>query len=281
MTDTAWHVPPALIRRFTDHPSTVDDVTASSIEAHLVECSACRLEVASTVAPTALAMSWEAIADRIDRPRAALVERILERAGAGGGLARLVGATPALRRAGLAAVVALSIGAVLLSRSTDAEGPFLVLAPLLPLAAVALSFAPGTDPGTEAALATPVHGSGLLVRRTLAVLLVTFGSLAAAALALPDLDLTAAAWVLPALALSLGALGLGTWWRMEVAVTVMAAGWVSAVSVLRWMAGQDLAYATSPAFSAGGQLVALAVAMLAAATLFVRRERLALVGVLR
>ena len=172
----------------------------------------------AAAAPALAATSWAAIADRIDRPRPTLLERFLRRLGIGSGTGRLLAATPALQLAGLAAVAAVALAAGMLSRTVGANGLFLVLAPLVPLAAVAASFAPAADPAGEAGVGTPLHGAGLVLRRAGAVLAVTFGLLGVAALALPDLGPAAAAWVLPALALTLGSLALGTWLRVEVAV---------------------------------------------------------------
>ncbi|MDQ1490465.1 MAG: hypothetical protein QOJ23_2979, partial [Actinomycetota bacterium] len=167
------------------------------------------------------------------------------------------------------------------SRTADAEGPFLVFAPLLPLAAVALSFTAAADPAGEAGVGTPLHGAGLVMRRAAAVLAVTLGLLAGAALALPDLGPAAAAWVLPALALALGALALGTWMRAEVAVAALAGAWLLTVWSLWWLAGHDVAVAESATFAAAGQTAALAAVAVSAAVLFARRDRFATLEVLR
>ena len=166
-------------------------------------------------------------------------------------------------------------GAVALSRAAGADGPFLVLAPLAPLGAVAAAFAPVADPGGEAGVATPLHGAGLVVRRTLAVLTVTFVALALAALALPNLSGSAAAWVLPGLALTLSALALATWTRIEVAVWSLGAGWLTAVTLGRWLVERPTAIDAVPLFTAPGQATAAAVAVAATAVLVARRDRLA------
>ena len=281
MTDTTWHVPPTLLQRFIADPLGIDDVTASSIEAHVVECAACRSEMAAAADPGAVAASWDLIADRIDRPRVTLTERLLRWLGVDSGMARLLMATPGLRVAGLAAIVLLSAAAVATSRRTGAEGPFLLFAPLTPLLMVGLSFAPSDDPASEAGLATPMHGAGLLMRRAAAVLSVTFVALGAASLALPDLGAEAAAWVLPALALTLASLALATWLRVGVAVSLLAGVWITLVPALRWSAGRGLSYAESPTFSLAGQLTALAVALVATALIVVRRDRFSTTEVLR
>src|SRR2546423_441197 len=136
-----WHVPPALLARFADDPRAVDDITAASIDAPLPACADCRQRLSAAAAPTLAATSWAAVADRIDRPRPTVLERLLHRLGFGTGTTRLLAATPALQAAGLATVAVLPATAGVLSRTAGADGPFLVLAPLVPLAAGAVSFA--------------------------------------------------------------------------------------------------------------------------------------------
>ena len=109
--------------------------------------------------------------------------------------------------------------------------------------------------------------------------------LGARPLALPDLGPSAAAaWVLPALALALGALALGTWLRVEVAVGVLT-GRVAGGRCGRvwWLDGHDVAdrrlrhLRRSPASS-----TALAAALAAAAVVVVaRRDRFATLEVFR
>jgi hypothetical protein len=275
MTNTDWHAPPELLARFAHDPAAVDDVAAASIEAHLVVCADCRRQMTAAVSPALVTASWDAIADRIDQPRPALLGRVLHRIGVGDGLGRLLAATPALQGAGLLAICVLAAGAVVLSLTAGAEGPFLVMAPLVPLAAVAASFAPAADPAGEAGVATPTHGAGLVIRRAIAIVGITFGVLGAAALALPSLGPAAAAWVLPALALALGTLALGTWLRVEVAVGVLSGAWLLGVSLVWWLAGRDIPLVDTAAFSVTGQVTALAAAVAAATIAAARRDRFA------
>jgi hypothetical protein len=275
MTNTDWHAPPDLLARFAHDPAALDDMTAASVEAHLVVCADCRGQMTAAVSPALVTTSWDAIADRIDQPRPALLERVLHRFGVGSGLGRLLAATPALRGAGLLAICVLAAGAVVLSLTADAEGPFLVLAPLVPLAAVAASFAAAADPAGEAGVATPMHGAGLVIRRAIAVVGITFGVLGAAALALPDLGPATAAWLLPALALALGTLALGTWLRVEVASGVLTGAWLLGVWSVWRLAGHDVPLADSAAFSVTGQITALAVAAAAATIAATRRGHFA------
>ena len=280
MTDAHWHVPPALLAGFADDPGAVDDITAASIDAHLLACADCRRAL-TAAAPALAATSWAAVADRIDRPRSTVLERLLRRLGVGSGTIRLLAATPALQAAGLVAVAVVAVAAGVLSRTAGADGIFLVFAPLVPLAAVAASFASATDPAGEAGVGTPLHGAGLVLRRASAILAVNLGLLGAAALALPDLGPSAAAWVLPSLALALGALALGTWLRAEVAVATLAGGWLLTVWSLWWLAGHHVAVADSATFTASGQLAALAAVAAAVIVLVARRDRFATLEVFR
>ena len=276
MTSTTWHAPPDVLERFAGDPGGLDDVTAASVEAHLVACPDCRRVVARAAAPALVDESWAAIADVIDRPHPNLVERLLELVGLPSTTARLLGATAPLRAAGLVTTLLLAAGAAALSRQSGADGPFLVLAPLAPLAAVAATFAPVLDPGGEAGVATPLYGAGLVVRRAAAVLSVTFVALGLASLTLPHLSGEAAAWVLPGLALTLGALALGTWTRIEVAVWSLGATWIVGVLGLRWQQGWGSTVDAIPLFDPGGQAAALLVALGAAAVLVHRRDHLAI-----
>ena len=78
MTNTDWHAPPELLAWFAHDPAALDDMTAASVEAHLVVCDNCRKQMTAAVGPALVTTSWDAIADRIDQPRPALLERVLQ-----------------------------------------------------------------------------------------------------------------------------------------------------------------------------------------------------------
>lgn len=275
MTETDWHVPSTLLAHFVDNPGAIDDVTAASIEAHLITCAHCRRQMAAVADSTLVLASWAAVTDQIDQPRSTLIERFLQWVGVSSGSARLLGATSALQAASLAAIVVLAGAAAVLSRVADAEGLFLALAPLGPLAAVAVSFAPAVDPGGEAGVATPLHGAALVVRRAVVVLGISFALLALAGLVMPDPGSAALVWILPGLALSLGALALSTWVRVEVAVAGLTSGWLTTLWSMWWISGRDIALADSVTFDTVGQISALAIALTAVAIVAIRRDRFA------
>jgi hypothetical protein len=271
MSPPDWHAPAAVLARYLDEPEALDEPTAASLEQHLLACPACRHAAAELGDRELVAASWARVADIVDRPRASATERVLRAIGSRDDHARLVAATPVLRTT--TAVLALGLAAVaaIVARVGGTDGPFLVLAPVAPLAAVALAFAAGADPAGEVAVVTPVHGAGLVLRRAGAVLGATCVLLGLASAALPEPGLAALAWALPALACALGSLALATWWRIEAVAATVAATWVVGLTVLRVMSGS---VGDTFVFRPPGQAVAVLATAVAAYGLVARREQL-------
>lgn len=257
-----WHVQTELLARYAS--GDIEEAQAFSIEAHLPTCAQCREQIAELVDGALLARSWEGIEERLDAPRRGPVEAGLLRAGVPEHVARLLGATPALRLSWLlscALVLAFAVWAAS-QREAGLYG-FLVVAPLLPLAGVAVAYGPEVDPTYEVGLAAPRGSFALLLLRAAAVIVSTTAMVAIAALAVPGLHGSAAAWLLPSLGLTLAALALTT--RMSalaacgsLAVTWLLAGW----------AGWELAHEPLDVFGLPAQLacvfvVAIAVVVLA------------------
>lgn len=269
---TTWHAPADTLARFARFPESLDDVTASSLEQHLVGCAECRSVVAGAADPAALHQSWVELADVVDRPRRTLVERTLERLGMPGDLARVVGATPGFRLAWLATTVALAAAAIAAARDNGSDTAFLILAPLAPLGSVALAFLPTEEPGGEAAAATPMYGAGLVIRRSLAVLIPTFAILVVAGLAQPDVAAGGAVWILPGLALTLGSLALATYVRVSEATAGLAVGWLTLLTSVSLLDGRTVPIADTAVFGLLGQAAALALVLVAAGGLYLRRD---------
>lgn len=275
---TTWHAPPDALARYAHAPSDLDEVTASSIEQHLMACDDCRALLSAATSTLELASSWAAVVDVIDRPRTTPVEALLTRLGMSSGLARVVGATPGLRLAWLATIAVLAIGAVALGRENGSDTPFLVLAPLLPLGSVLLTFLPAEEPAGEAAAATPLFGAGVVIRRAVTVLLPTFAILAVSSIALPHLS-DAARWLLPGIALAVASLTLSTYVRPVVAIATLSAGWLTLLVAVQVLDGRSAPLASTAVFDARGQLLTLVLSLLAASLLYVRRDRFSTVEV--
>lgn len=265
-----WHASEQLLSRFAREPGGLDHATAASVEAHLVNCGRCRSHLRGFVDPTTLEKSWELIADRIDRPRRHIVERLMRRAGVREGTARLVSATAALSGAWLLALITITAGVALVSRLAGVDGPFLALAPLGPLAAVAVSFAAVADPSGEAGVATPMNGLSLVLRRAIVVLVPSFIIIGIGGLVVPGLE-AALLWVLPALALSSCAIALAPWFRVDAAAAALAVAWIMTLVGARWLQGRTVAYGDVAVFSAAGQVLFVALGLAAGWTI-VRRQ---------
>ena len=260
-----WHADASLLARYA--AGSIDDARASSVEAHLVACADCRQAVATTVDTTRLDAIWAEVTDTVDAPRPRLVERFLRRIGVRDHVARLLAATPSLRLSWLLAMTA-SLVFVAAAASEGSRQPvlFLVVAPLLPVAGVAGAFASAFDPTYELATAAPMSNVRLLLLRAAAVMATTTLLAGLAAFALPVLDWTAAAWLLPSLGLTLASLALATWLTPEAAAGVVTAVWIAVVAASAGAADDRLA-----AFHAAGQVGCL-VAVAVSALVLVRRR---------
>ena len=219
----------------------VDGAHAYSIEAHVVGCGECQASIGGLVAADRLERVWAEVGDRLDAPRVSPLEALLRRVGVREHLARLLVATPALRLSWLGSgALVLMFAAWAASQQPGGVYWFLVLAPLLPLAGVAAAYGPDVDPTYEVGLAAPLSSFGLLLIRALAVLVSTSAMVAISSLALPGLHWSAAAWLLPSLALTLCSLALATRVSAITACGSLAVVWMLATGVGRHIAEQPL-----------------------------------------
>lgn len=142
-------------------------------------------------------------------------------------------AGPAVRGAWSVAVLGVALGAVVLAWFADFAGArplLLAVAPVVPVAGVALSYGAHTDPLHEIGAATPSAGLRLVLTRTAAVLAVSLPLLTLAGLLLPSSGAPgAAAWLLPGLTLTLVSLALAGSVGFRAAAAVTGGGWLCAV----------------------------------------------------
>ncbi|MEU6808926.1 zf-HC2 domain-containing protein [Streptomyces sp. NPDC046831] len=249
-----------------------------SADTHLAGCAACRARLASLADPAALDAGWERLDAELDAPRPGPAERLLLRLGVAGHTARLLAATPVLRRSWLLAVAVVLMTTVAAAeelRAADSPTAFLALAPLLPLAGVALAYGPGLDPTYEMAVVAPMHGFRLLLVRTVAVLAVGLGLNGLATLALPGYGLRALAWLLPALALTATGLALTPRLGPYRAPALTGGVWVALLLVA---GARSAGGGALPQFTAAGQGAAAVVAVLATGLLYLLRDRFDVAG---
>jgi predicted anti-sigma-YlaC factor YlaD len=263
----SWHVQPELLEQYAR--GDADQAQAYSIEAHLPACSECREQIASVVDVARLQDIWEGVEERLDAPRRGPVEAGLISLGVREHIARLLGATPALRLSWLlACALVLAFAAWAAQGGESGLFSFLVLAPVLPLAGVAAAFGRDVDPTYENGLAAPMRSFDLLLIRALAVLASTTVMAAFAALALPGLQWSAAAWLLPSLGLTLASLALTTRMSAPLACGSLAVAWLVTV----WT-GRALTQEPLYVFGPGGQLACAVIAAAAALVLTRNADR--------
>lgn len=266
-----WHASHDSLVQFATRPEEIGVAQATSIETHLERCPVCRAVIAEHVEGEWLEQSWLALADVVDRPKRTHAERALGWF-VSDSIARVVASTRSLRWAWVTAVAIISFAVSAFARDVESVYPFLLIAPALPVIGVGLTFHPVPDPAGEAALATPMHGAGLVLYRALAVLFTTFAGLAPAALVLPQVGLWNLAWLLPALALTGLTLGLCTWLAPEVAVGVVTVAWIAVVYAAGVAAFVDGDRFIEVFFGPVAQLAWFALAALAALAVALRRD---------
>ncbi|AXE80156.1 zf-HC2 domain-containing protein [Streptomyces atratus] len=255
---THWHVGGELAERYA--AGSVAETDAWSLEKHVETCGGCAARVSAAVrarqeavvlldgvragvlAAVAAGEAPESGPVRSNQVRflASATGTVLN------GRVRLPGsatragrllwaAGPALRGAWLLALVLVAVGALALAYGAGlgaATRPLLlVIAPVLPLAGVVVSYGRHTDPLHEITAATPSGGLRLLLTRTAAVLGVSIPALTLAGAALPASAAGPgpAAWLLPGLAMTLAALALGSYVGCRTGASSVAVAWAAAV----------------------------------------------------
>lgn len=263
---TPRHTDSELLRAYL--AGTLAEEHAVAVDEHLMVCVPCRAGLPAD--PGWREGSWDSIADTVLRPRRTLLERGLERLGLPAYQARLLAATPSLSRAwlsGLAAVLLCVVALTHVAGTGVAAGlPFLLVAPLLPLAGVAFAYGPGVDPAHELLAATPFAGPRLLLLRSSAVLVAAVVPTALATPLLPSGPLSGAAWLLPALTLCTACLALSIRIAIPLSAGVLATAWGVTV------AAGSLSGDHTRVFQLSAQLAYAAIAAVLTAVVYLRRH---------
>lgn len=258
----SWHVSPVQVDAYV--ADRIDQVTASSIEAHLLACATCREAVAERGAVPDLAASWARIEALIDDAPGTPGERVGALIGVPSHVVRLLAPTNALRGLWVAAGGAAFLAAALLSRGGfGVPGHlgrviFLTVAPLIPLAAVSSALGAASEPAAELARTAPISRLWIGALRAGTVLVVTIMCGLLSSTIVPGPWVRAVAWLCPALALTGLAAVLAGRVVSSVAVGVVGAAWVALVTVAAIVTSDGLA-----AFRAPPQVAYLAVALVA------------------
>ena len=222
------HPSPGLVTRYAAGDPDVDDVTAWSVEIHLDGCAPCRALLAGGVDGAGRAL-LDRVAVALDRGIVAGPAPVRPRRAPFG--RRVPGRTGTVRAVTpwlLTAVGLLAVACAAQRLGSPQDPLVLLVSPLVPLLPVAAAWSRGNDPAWEIVSSTPRAGLGLLLRRTLAVLLVLMPALA---LAGGLTGVPPVAWLLPCLAFTAGSLALGGLVGVARAAAALAAVWSAGVIV--------------------------------------------------
>ncbi|MEO0493679.1 MAG: zf-HC2 domain-containing protein [Actinomycetota bacterium] len=194
-----------------------------------------------------VAANFAAVEAELDAPRSSRLARILRRFGVADTTIPLITATPALRRSWIIAVAIAVLFAANAATSTQATGAdgiiaFLTVAPLVPLAGVALAFGPGVDPTHDVAVAAPVNGFRLFLIRAITVVAASCVILLLTAWALPTGGWFRIAWLLPALAVTTVCLAASTRVDPRVAAGGVSIAWLTIVLFANQAGGAEAAF---------------------------------------
>lgn len=213
---TAHHPTDHLLRRYARGDDDIPADELWAVESHLENCAPCRGRLAPDPLATAVWAELQPVLDRTPQmPRARR---------------RLHGWVSPAAGPWLAMVLLVTAAAGVLDRlGVVAAGRVplvLLVAPVLPVLGVAVSWSRALDPAHELIAATPRAGLPLVFRRTAAVLAVVIPGLAVAGLA-TGVELTR--WLLPCLAFTTGTLALGAVIGVTRAAVVLTAAWATVI----------------------------------------------------
>ncbi|HET6918400.1 MAG TPA: hypothetical protein VFI46_02925 [Jiangellaceae bacterium] len=262
-----WHISDQLVRRYVS--GRLGDADAWSVEAHLVACADCQAAVAGAVSGTETAgvveHAWSSTVDQLGS------QGRVRTGTAGRRLLVLVASGPAARLAWLVSIVlVLAVAALIDGMGMRLSQPvplLAVVAPLLPVLGVALSYGSGLDHAREIIASTPDGGLRLLLVRTAAVLAVTTPVAFAAGLFAGSLaSETSVTWLLPGLVLTLLTLALGSVMGLVRAAAAVGGGWLVAVI------GPLLTRDAPPVLTPDARPILLLLGVTAVAVVVVRRQ---------
>ena len=268
---TSWHADETTLRRWIDQADTLAE--GASVEQHLLTCDGCRARVSELAGagsgrgPLELDVVWARTRDAIEVPRPSPLEWLLHRVGLPANDARLVATASAFRGRWLAGIAAVLAFAGISATFGHSRGMwlFLLVAPLMPGLAVAVSYDPRIDPALQPEVVAPYPVLRLVLLRAVAVLTVALPAVALAGLLVPDW--APWTWLLPAFGFTAVVLALSTWVSPLRATVGVSLAWLATIWLL--VAGAGSPDAALDARFQGGYLV-LAVASI---TVFFVRAR--------
>jgi hypothetical protein len=217
------HPTPTVLARYAEGGRGLDDAALWSIEVHLDTCADCRACLGDHATPATTDLLGR-VADSLDQA---------------------IDAGPSPARRPVAAAVAhrrwfawtllpwllmtlavVGCGALLDTVESDLPSLVLLLAPVAPLPGVAVAWSRRVDPAWELIATTPAAGLTMVLRRTLAVLVVVLPALLVAG---ASTGTSLALTLLPCLAFTAATLALGAFIGVRRAAIGWAVAWSAAV----------------------------------------------------
>lgn len=243
----AWHADDQLLGAY--RAGSLSLAQASSVETHLVACSRCRAAAAAHADPVRLRRTFTAARALAHAAPPRRMERGLRRLGVDDAAARIVIASPAARRPWvLAALMCAGFATAGAAVEGRAATVVLMLAPLLPLLAVAVAYGPVVDPMAETEAPLPYPLLRIVLLRSVALLVPTVAAMLLASALVPGAP--APTWLLPALGLALLTLVLARGRDPLPYGGALAAAWLLGISVARAALGD-----ASMLYSPGAQVM--------------------------
>lgn len=273
MTTQSWHANTGLLDAYL--AGSLAAWEAASVEQHLNVCADCRQAIGPQVPLTDLDRAWDGVRAAVERPEAPLAIRWARRMGLPESTAVLLAAAAALRTAWLSSsVVALGFAAIAAQVSGGTTlWPFLLVAPLVPVIGVAVSYGPSTDSLESLIVTSPYGRTRLILVRTLAVLTVSLPVAVLIGLMLPGPLWVAAAWLGPAFSMLPVMMAVASFVGPRPAAAVVAIAWSGVVL------GSTRRLPTTWPVELDQQLVFLTLALVACFVLALRSRATRQIGV--
>jgi hypothetical protein len=218
------HASTASLAAYAAGDPALDDAAAWAVEAHLEGCAECRARLVDLPSP-GLAELLDDVQVRVDRGVRNGPQPTRRRA-----WRRRAHRWSAWALLPWAALTAVAVAVAFLLDRTFPERPSLVLlvAPVAPLAGLAVAWSRRSDPAWEVIAGTARAGIELLLRRTLVVLATVIPPLAVAGWFLGE---SPARWLLPCLTFTSTTLLLGGRIGVTRAANALGSAWVLLVAV--------------------------------------------------
>lgn len=223
-----WHADADALRALVE--GRLGPVLAASIEAHVMGCGGCRTAVNAlefSRGDEDLERVWLGVRDSIEPAAPGVVEKALRLLGFRSEDVRLLSAVPSLRGSWLlgVSVVLLFAGVAAFFAGDRGLGLFLLVAPLAPVAGVAMAFGGEADPSQEIVVTTPFSSIRLLLLRTIAVVATCVPIASLVGLLIPGPGWLFLAWLTPAAACVAVTLALAPYVGLTSSATLVGVLW--------------------------------------------------------